>query len=499
MSELDRESGELLETWFTRSRELRTRPTEGDDDKALVVRELEELQRDITATKPPRDVRHLTSHERATDPRLHKRRPPTQWMAGILQNTTWGLNLHNRPCDEGVDIARRVGFPQLGPYLALTWRSRGLASSKTNDYIAANSAFEEARERLSEYRRSAEYRNAQRRRVHPLLDMHREAAEQVALGASGTAVRVVEHLLHEWCYLSGSLDRDQHGLSWVRAYRALRQGIAEGESAADQAEELIQEIEPRRERGLSGSSIEDDEKLVDNLDILVQNSWIRRPGVMAARCHILAVPLCMMLEQFGAMHPQRERDWSGALADHMSGFVHYFRLATEAPTAPECTQKPDRVFQREIAQLRFTFALLFPGLALDGTTPVVGFKGFDEQVSSLRRHVAGALSAQPSRYLRPDLAFVPSLSAPVPSLPILGDWLQDRRWDANIICSVTADLFVEQIERLNPIRRYVDVIRSHPGLVRTDAREHVSAWDSDLRIAIARYAATITAQDDTTT
>jgi hypothetical protein len=481
-----------LPNLFERSARLRA----GEEPKPSMPELLDALHEDVGATSI-RDTTRAADGEHAP-PLLLGRRTP-RWYGGVLQNSTFTANTLDLACDVGVDLCRQVAFPQFAPYLALTWRSAGLAASKVNDYVAANAAFEEARARLADWRRNlGTIRSRDHDEGQYLASMFDEAQEQSGLGASGTAVRTVESLLIQWSEVRerigepGAADVDNRywRLLWVRAYRSLRQGIDEGSTAAGAAQNLTRD---RDRRLAAGRRLGDDPtygQITEQLDIIVQPQWTRRPGIMTARCHLLAIPLCMMLRAMGATSP--DDDWNQTIADHVERFVRYYRTATRSHEPREAGTKPDEGHQREVAQLRITFALLFPDLPLD---PVGGESGDDTDgpadVRAIRARARSATCASDtSKWFNADLVADPVLTAPTPDVDELAVWLQThgtrrpdgeiRPADANVICSISCDPYLDEMKRLNPQLDYVGLIARYPNLPREDAHTPLEKWRPEL-------------------
>jgi len=390
-------------------------------------------------------------------------RPKTQWFAAILQSTTWAVVNEGVSCDFGLNLIRSVRYPQHGPYLALGWRNNGLAASKSNDYVVASSSFAEARARLAEWARC--FSAVVDKKEEFRKKMYSEVREQIDLGSAGTAARTLEHLLKDSHFLN--LSSLESTVYWIRAYRSLRHGIECGERASEVAAELVSKLRRTKsavQREAADVRYKNGEiRPVMQLDIIVRHVWTRRPAVMTARCHILAVPLSMHLRDMGALPPQAAsswEDWEAIIEKHHQQFLLHYRMAIidlskakDTPGRGQSEQSDKAVFQMEIAQLRFAYALLFPKNKLWS----------DAQTDQMK---ATSLAGRDNF----------ALQHPVPVLEDLIKWLNTKKCDANIWCSITDQDFVAQIEKLNPDLQYADFVRENETLIRKDARVKVLRW-----------------------
>lgn len=384
---------------------------------------------------------------------LHNR-PRVQWIAAILEGTTWRVINDGDSCDFGLDLIRRVRYPQYGPYLALGWRNYGLAASKSGDYVLANAALAEGRTRLDDWGRVLG-----EAKTNKLDNMYLETSEQIYLGSTGTAARTLEHLL------TGSFPLAPSSVGatvlWVRAYRSLRQGISDGENASDGAAALVasmaKTLKTKENPTLKG--LTEEERFKNStmlLDMIVRPIWTQRPAVMTARCHFLAVPLCMLLRELEVSAPSN-LNWDTIIDNHHNGFLKYYsravsKMQTSSPNQKGSTEtNHENAFRREIAQLRFAYALLFP------KQPLVVESGTCLN-SSLKEAGNDALCSE------------------VPQLSELTTWLKEDKSDANIWCSITENNFLRQMKALNPDLNYLALIEKNKFLIRQEVREKVLSW-----------------------
>ena len=257
-----------------------------------------------------------------------------------------------------------------------------------------------------------------------LAEMHEETHQQILLGKTGTAARTVEYSLMCWV----RKEREQEivegteRLVFYRLYKAVRLGIEYGEESV----ERLSGLRTQRRRTLTRIAIP---------------AWNRRPGVMTARSHLLAIPLCRILRDLRALHPDRGDDWEGAIQHHAASFLRYFRKVVarlhddSGRSAPADTQH-----LREIAQLRLTYALVYRDARLD-----LDAEHIDEVVAS-----------------------DPCLVSPTIDIDAHATWLREHgRADGNVIASITCPAYVTALEGLDG--GYEDLVRAYPWLPGRDA------------------------------
>jgi hypothetical protein len=381
------------------------------------------------------------------------------WVTAVLHRAGWAAVDYPFAFTAG-EHARAVLYPERAPHAALAWRCSGLYASKQNNYVLAGVYFEEAQSRLNDWSRNGGRDTARlTRTINPndpggeLADMFDETEEQVLLGRSGTAVRTVERLLITWV-LRAREQREQQRkrqaryheqiaveyerLTYLRAYKGLRWGILAGERSS----EIIREVRtvPRR-----------------NVTRLAIKNWSRRPGVMTARNHLLAIPLCTMLEEEGARHPEHGSDWARAIRVHQDGFFTNYRIAagrihvsTEG-SGPTIEVGADNQHRRELAQLRLTFGLMYPGRSLE------------VEVDDMEQSIAED----------------PVLSDTRVDVEKHAVWLRDHSADGNVIASITCPRYLAKLVELNPDLDYVAFLRRFPWLPRRDAADAIDAFLSE--------------------
>lgn len=338
--------------------------------------------------------------------------PNKRELSATVHRTSWALLERASSATHGAaDIARVAEEMHEFPHSLLSLRSSGVLWSKGNRYVPSWLTFSELRQRLSHY--ESEYigkaaageavGGVRQRTIHGF----HEVQQQALLAETGTAARTVENLLVEWVPEMQELPERWRRLRYNEAFNTLQRGVLTGSLAADEVPKL----------DTAGP------KTVEKAAI---DSWVRRPGVMTARCHLELFVLARVVQTFNARTapPVVAPDGATAAAPSWDEFVlaqwqAFLRHYREAHTSQIIQFDAEHV--RELVQLRLFAAMLSPAESIE---PVETRSGDQVSIPACLAH---------ERPTRDELA----------------EWLLDGRHNANIALSVTAPEFLAMMHMIS--------------------------------------------------
>jgi hypothetical protein len=341
------------------------------------------------------------------------------------------------------------------PFGTLTLRCSGLLYSKRNHYPPAWLSFAEMRDRADHLERHVT--NVDGGVSGPAVTRRwDEVHEQRDLAETGTAARVVEHRLGTWIADAGlETDPRRTRLAYHEAFDVLERGVHTG-TAADETMRVL--------GGPQGATLSQ-ARAIDSIAIL---SWYRRPGVMTARCHLILLPLCRIVQRYRTKHPHTG-SWAADIDQHSVDFVTFYGKAAERRET-RLTESDDGVIVgfdpehvRELVQLKLHALVVAPGLDLPVVENDDGAAGVPDV---LRRHCDD----------RDELTHC----------------LRDMRANANLLFSVSAPDYLAHMQALSGRNDTIDWILdpAHDDLRRSSVRalfvEHRNAIRSAAHAALER-------------